>query len=262
MKELMPAMKRFESLPRVDKGKTVSLAWFPDRKNLTLIGDVLLYLRLVLVIAHIVIEMRYIAFRQHFKDFTIFSRTEIESVDPRFQRRRLNEWQQKGYLKKIIKGFYIFADTALNEETIFEAANRIYAPSYISLEMALSHYGLIPESVYGITSVTTRPTRTFVTPIGAFAYRTLKPRLYFGYDIVEYAPSKHYLMASPEKALLDFLYLNPSIAKAEDFESLRLTRDSLLRHVKEDILFDYLSRFEQRSLSERVTSFWRFVKNA
>ncbi len=78
----------------------------------------------------------------------------------------------------------MFTDTPLNEETLFLIANKLYAPSYVSFEMALSYYGLIPEGVYAITSATSKKTATFQTPIGKFSYRTLKPQLFFGYNQV------------------------------------------------------------------------------
>jgi predicted transcriptional regulator of viral defense system len=206
--------------------------------------------------------MQYLKFRETFKNFTVISSADIGSVDAHFHRRRLNEWQDKGYLKKIIKGYYRFSDTVLDENILFETANRIYAPSYISLEMAFSYYGFIPEAVYGITSATTRPTRTFSTQAGTFIYHTLKPRLFFGYQIVEYGAQKHFALASPEKAVLDFFYFHASLTKTEDFISLRFNREVIGQKVKESVFFEYLDRFGQKSLSNRVALFWGFLNNA
>ncbi len=206
--------------------------------------------------------MQYLKFRELFKDFTVFSLADISSADPYFHRRRLNNWQEKGYLKKIINGYYVFSDLPIDENTLFEIANRIYSPSYVSLEMAFSHYGFIPEAVYGITSATTRVTRTFPTEAATFIYRSLTPRLFFGYDIIEYGAQKHFNLASPEKAVLDFLYFNPSLNKTGDFSDLRFNKDVFLQKVKEAVLFEYLHRFEHKSLSKRVKLFWRVMNNA
>ena len=130
--------------------------------------------------------MQYLELKESLKGFTIFSLTDIKKLNGNFHRRRLNEWQDKDYIKKVSKGFYIFSSLELNENVLFEIANRIYTPSYISLEMALSYYHLIPESVYGITSVSTRRTYKFKTSIAEFNYRTINPQLFFGYDIVKY----------------------------------------------------------------------------
>ena len=73
--------------------------------------------------------MQYITLKEKLRDFTIFPITEIRKLDTGFHRRRLNEWQDKGYIKKVIKGYYIFSDLKLNENALFEIANRIYGPS-------------------------------------------------------------------------------------------------------------------------------------
>lgn len=206
--------------------------------------------------------MYFLHFKELFKDFTIFSLNDIRSVEPGFHRRRLNEWQEKGYLSKIIKGYYRFSNGNLDENVLFDIANRIYPPSYISFEMALSFYGLIPEAVYGITSATTRGTRSFATPFGEFIYRTLKPRLFFGYQIVEYHGGKHFNIASPEKAILDYFYLNPSLKDPAGFESIRINGEALKDRLSKATLFGYLERFGQQALTRRITAFWGFVNNA
>jgi len=79
--------------------------------------------------------MQYLEFQKAFNNFTVFSLADIRQVEPGFYCRRLNEWQKKSYIKKIIKGWYIFSGLAINESVLFEIANRIYSPSYISFEM-------------------------------------------------------------------------------------------------------------------------------
>lgn len=110
--------------------------------------------------------MKFLELKNELKDFPIFSLNEIRNIDPNFYRSRLNEWQDKGYIKKVIRGYYIFSDLQPREENLYKIANRIYLPSYVSLESALSYYHLIPESVYGITSISTRRTNSFKTSIG------------------------------------------------------------------------------------------------
>ena len=154
--------------------------------------------------------MKFLELKSELRDFTIFSLNEIKNIEPGFHRRRLNEWQDKGYIKKVVRGYYIFSDLKLSEEILFKIANRIYLPSYISLESALSYYHLIPESIYGITSISTRKTYHFVTSIGEFIYRSLKPSLFFGYDLIKFQ-EKYLKMASIEKALLDYFCLHSDI---------------------------------------------------
>jgi predicted transcriptional regulator of viral defense system len=221
-----------------------------------------MYSLLVLLIALMMNKMRYLAFRDQFKDFTVFSLTDILNVEAGFHRRRLNDWQEKGYLKKVIKGHYIFSDQILHEKILFEIANRIYQPSYISFEMALSYYSLIPESAYGITSATSRPTHSFVTPMTTFSYHTLRSWLFFGYVLMKSDGEKHFSLASPEKAILDLLYLKHVLKTREDFEGLRLNPDIFARKLNQDIFFNYLDRFAQKSLTLRARELWRFMQNA
>lgn len=204
--------------------------------------------------------MQYVELRESLKDFTIFSLNDIKSVDSSFHRRRLNEWQEKGYIKKLVRGYYIFSDLELNDNVLFEIANRLYSPSYVSLEMALAYYHLIPESVYGITSVSTRRTYTFKTSIGQFSYRAIKLPLFFGYELVKY-DDKVFKIACPEKAILDFFYLNPDIRTDNDFGSLRIDSDMLLERVSEEKLFNLLDVFTHKRLAKRIGAFWKFMSS-
>ena len=205
--------------------------------------------------------MLYLEFRKSLEQFTIFSLADIRQSNPNFYRRRLNEWQKKGYIRKVIKGYYIFADTTINEKTLFEIANRIYAPSYVSFEMALAHYGLIPESVYGITSASTRKTSHFKTPIGSFMYRTIRPKLYFGFDFLK-NNDKLFKIASPEKAFLDLFYIKTELRNAASFEGLRINRELFLKLMVRNRMNDYLDAYGQASLKRRVDNFWEYIKHA
>lgn len=205
--------------------------------------------------------MQYIKLKEQLKDFTVFSLSDIKRVDNNFHRRRLNEWQNKGYLNKIIKGYYIFSDLKITENVLFEIANKIYSPSYISFEMALSYYGLIPESTYGITSVSTRKTYIFRTKIAEFSYRTIKSKIFFGYDIVQY-DNKNFKIATPEKALLDYFYINPAIKNNDDFASLRINKDVFIKVVNQKKFYAYLNRFKQKALTKRVKNFLEFIRSA
>lgn len=202
--------------------------------------------------------MKYLELREALKSFTLFSIREIKKVDNHFHRRRLNDWQEKGYIKKIIRGYYIFSDLELNENVLFEIANKIFNPSYVSLEMALSYYRLIPESVYVVTSVSSRKPYKYATPVGEFTYRKIKPGLFFGHDLLDYA-DKRFKMATIEKAVLDYFYLNPHIS---EFGSLRINAESFWEQINEDKLFTFLEKFSQKRLSRTINQFWKFMKNA
>jgi hypothetical protein len=109
-----------------------------------------------------------------------------------------------GAIIRIKKGLYCFGEPFRKEHISREyLANLIYGPSYISAEYALSYYGLIPERVETITSVTTRRSRDFNTPVGVFSYTMLKLSRYAVGAVFETAGKIPYLTASPEKALVD-----------------------------------------------------------
>lgn len=205
--------------------------------------------------------MRYLDLRQGLKDFPAFALADIRRIDNRFYRARLNEWQKKGYIIKLIKGYYLFKDAKLDENTLFAVANKIYKPSYISFEMALSYYHLIPESVYGITSATTRKTYTFKTSVAEFSYRTLKPPLFFGYQLVELSGTV-FKIATIEKAVLDYFYINPGIKTEKDFPDLRFNVETFLEKIDENRLNQFLNKFAQNALSKRISKLTKFLKNA
>lgn len=81
--------------------------------------------------------------------------------------------------------------------------------SYISLQSALAHYGLIPEGTPVVTSDTTTRPGAWKTPLGDFDFRRIKVELFFGYQLVDVAPGQGAFIATPKKALLDLIYLQP-----------------------------------------------------
>lgn len=205
--------------------------------------------------------MKYLELKNKLKDFVVFSQKDIRKIEPEFNRFNLNDWQGKKYIKKVVKGYYIFSDLEISEPILFVIANKIYKPSYVSFEMALSYYRLIPESIYGVTSATTQHTYKFNTDFAPFIYKKIKPKLIFGYKLVEY--NNHiYKIAEVEKALIDFFYIKPDIKKDGDFEELRIDKQSLLEQVDFEKLNKYLKVIDSDALSRRIRKFIRFIKNA
>lgn len=198
--------------------------------------------------------MNFTQFKDALKDFTVFSISDIRLIDPHFHRRRLVEWQEKGYIKKIAKGRYVFSDLTIDENILFEIANRLYGPSYVSLESAFSYYQIIPETVYGITSVSTRRTYSFSTPCGEFHYRTLKPSFFFGYEIMVF-DSKSFKIADLEKAVVDFFYLHSNLKSDSDIISLRFNAEIFMQKFNQKKLQKYLRKFSKTALSDRISKF-------
>jgi len=195
--------------------------------------------------------MTYHQFRTALHGLTVFSTRDVAKLFPDFDSRRLVEWQQKGYLKKLVNKWYLFSDIAMDDFLRYRISNCLYRPSYISLESALSHYNLIPEGVYTIQNITTRKTILYETPIGSFQYRNIKSGVFFGYQ-VDRINNLPVLMADPEKAILDFLYLTPRIKKMADMEGLRLNIAELNNNIDWGKLEKYAACFESAVLNKRI----------
>jgi predicted transcriptional regulator of viral defense system len=108
---------------------------------------------------------------------------------------------------RVKKGLYVLGD-ALRQKPLLreELANLMYGPSYVSLEYALSYYGMIPEQATTVTSVTIGRSRIFQTPVGRFSYRQISlPAFRVGMERVEQEDGQAFLIASREKALADKL---------------------------------------------------------
>ena len=142
---------------------------------------------------------------------------------------------------KVRNGLYALRIDLPSDKAI---ANRLYAPSYISFEHAMSRYGLIPESVYAITSATTRITRTFTVNNKNFEYAHIKKQAFRGYR-AEKIDGVTVLIATPEKAFVDYYY----------FVDLKLRRhnDRLnARKINKKIALGYVALFKRPSLLKLI----------
>jgi len=115
---------------------------------------------------------------------------------------------RQGIIIRVKKGIYVFGEKYSRGPFSREVlANMIYGPSYVSLDYALHYYGLIPERVEAVTSVTCGRGRRFSTPVGLFIYRMIHLRAYqVGIDQVEIEGDRPFLIATPEKALADKIH--------------------------------------------------------
>jgi predicted transcriptional regulator of viral defense system len=139
-------------------------------------------------------------------------------------RRRLVEWQKTGKIERIANNWYWFEENQPNESDLFYLANKIYSPSYISLETALSYYGMIPEQSFTIQSVSTRKTKQLTWRNHHFVWQSVQNRFYVDYKLI-FLGKIHLCIASPEKALLDLIYLRKDLRNKADIESLRLNEN-------------------------------------
>ena len=121
----------------------------------------------------------------------------------------------KDILKTLVDGKY---QVVSSTQTDFEIANYIYNPSYISLESALSYYGILSQFAYTITSITTKKPNLYEISEKEFKYSKVKSDFFNGYKMVD-----GFLIATPEKALFDSIYFSLKGVVNIDFKDLDLS---------------------------------------
>jgi predicted transcriptional regulator of viral defense system len=187
--------------------------------------------------------------------FPIFNINIVQFYFKNFDSKRFHEWQQKGYLQSIIKGWYAFTDKPITEHSLFKWSNTIRKPSYISLITAFSYYGFVPEQSFEISAVSSLKTIRYSILNYSFTYNTIDASLLFGYHFITHHNAT-FNMASLEKAILDYLYLNANIKSTKDIEALRWNRNQIIDWK----LFDtYLSVYENKKLNARANIFKKYM---
>ncbi len=160
--------------------------------------------------------------------------------------KQLTRWVSGGKLIQLRRGFYSIAQPYKDTQPHpFLIANMIKKASYVSLQSALGYYGIIPEYVPVITSITTGRTEEIVTKAGNFQFRHIKKDLFWGYSEIEISADTKSFISLPEKSLLDLIYLTPKSESLEYLEELRLQNTQLLN---KKILTDFALKFKSPKL--------------
>lgn len=210
--------------------------------------------------------MKFQEFKNRIKDFPLFSSSLLGYLDANEQvlRNQLTGWKRRGLLLKLKKGLYILNenDREITPSRVF-LANQLYPPSYVSTEYALMFYDLIPERVVDVTSVTTRKTMSFKNAFGLFVYQHLATKSFKGFVEQSDENNHSFLIATPEKAVVDFIYFNLSRFerdKPEVFEhSFRFQNFADLNPAK---MLDFALLFKNKKLFEVVKMFCEFTKES
>lgn len=173
------------------------------------------------------------AARMKAKRITLFSSRDIQAifgVSKVAATFLLHRYKKSGIVVQIKRGLYSLPD-ALPPELYL--ANALYNPSYISREFALSYHGVIPETVYEITSVTTKPTRRFETTGKVYSYRRIKKPAFTGY-VLEKQRGHTFRIADAEKAFVDTLYYRVLFSQKplSRFNKDRVNKDKAVRYAK------------------------------
>lgn len=139
----------------------------------------------------------------------VFSAADIQNIEPddSIRYNLVKRAMKDGDLVQIKRGLYTLS-SPLRKQSLNRAslANRLYYPSYVSMEYALSRHGWIPEGVVTVTSATSKNSTDFDTPLGRFMYKRIPQTMFFcGVETVSIDEAST-LMARPLKALADYVY--------------------------------------------------------
>ena len=200
--------------------------------------------------------MNYFEFRKRIEELPYFETKELKLIlGGDFSATtlvNLKNWLKKGHLIMLRRGLYAVSEMKSRLDSIV-FATKIYSPSYVSMETALSFYGIIPEAVFTVTSITTRKTNKFSTPVGNFSYQKIKKEAFGGFETRK-QDGVSYNMALPEKAMADFLYLNRNIldGSSERFRSYRFNEEFEFDVKK---LMQFSKAFKNKKLSFLIDKF-------
>ena len=191
----------------------------------------------------------------------LFTETTVKGViggSPDRRYGRVKRAIRKGELIHVTRGLYALSKKYQRKGiNLYEAAQKIYGPSYVSFESALSYHGWIPEAVYTVTSASARRSKEVRTPLGLFSYTHIPSSTFFaGVNRIE-SPDGVFLMATPWRALCDYVY-----AHKREWASLRPVVESLRVDEKyfEKVDFKLLEELRESSRSRRVRKFIDHVK--
>jgi len=160
--------------------------------------------------------------------------------------KQITRWVSSGKLIQLRRGIYVIAKPYREKQPHpFLIANKLKKASYISLQSALEYYGIIPEYVPVITSITTGRTEKITSKLGRFQFRNLKKELFWGYQELEISRDTRVFIALPEKSLLDLVYLTPQADNMEYLEELRLQNTD---KINKDTLMDYAKKYKTPKL--------------
>lgn len=145
--------------------------------------------------------------------------------------RLLWRYEKQGIVVMLKRGLYALKS---NYPPVFQVANRLYAPSYISFDAAMSFYRIIPETIYSVTCATTKITRKFIANGVSYEYHRIKQQAFTGYRPIKY-DNQIILMAEPEKAVADYLYFVDLGKRGRHYERMELKnlkKNKLRAHIK------------------------------
>jgi len=191
------------------------------------------------------IKVQQVLIEKQFKIFTPLDLQRNFGVSYDTARKFILRYVKKGFIIKLRKGMYSL-ETYLPSEV--EIANRIYSPSYVSLEYGLMFYNIIPDTVYTVTSVTTKGTREFVINNISYTYSKIKKNAFRGY-LRKSVGGNIVLIAEAEKAFIDYLYF-VDLGKKVVYDRIDVSK------LSKNKLLEYAKLFKRKSLIKLVNKIY------
>lgn len=199
-------------------------------------------------------------FARHFRHHQLITTQAIRNAFADYSPVQLSRWEESGWVVRLRKGQFLLAaqiDSVDRELLANEMKN-----SYISLEYALNHYNLIPEIPQKITSITTERGEIVKTSLGSFVYQKIQPALFGGYELKGSTLQKRLVkIASPTKALFDFVYLGNKFKNQADFLEIRFNWDEIKKLFDPKTFSYWLKCVRQPARTKRLQNFLGFVNH-
>lgn len=181
-----------------------------------------------------------------------------EANTPQQVQRQLTDWVRAGKVVQLQRGLYtLAAPYQLERPHSYLVANHLVRGSYISLHTALSHYDLIPEHVAVVTSVTTGRPGNWQNEYGRFTFQHIQSILFFGFEYRQVTQTQWAYVATPEKALLDLIYLTPDADNERYIRALRLQN---LDQLNIERLTAYVNRIQKPKLKRALSHILKVVE--
>ena len=204
--------------------------------------------------------MKLTEFVKKYKAYPVIDSSTFALLGEKLQTLRceVRYWLKHGHLIQLKRGVYVLSeDLRKGPLSVGFISNFLLSPSYVSLEYALGHYDLIPEKVTVYTSITTKKTTSYETPIGSFDYHSVKEGLFCGFTR-GISDGESYFIAYPEKALLDFFYFHQDLkgTESEFEESYRFQNLEILNLGR----FDELRAKYNKKTNSIARSFIKFCR--
>lgn len=144
---------------------------------------------------------------------------------------KISELIKSGEIISLRRGLYAVGSKSNSIVHPFLVANHLRGPSYVSMETALSYWGMIPERTYEISSATTKTSNQYKNALGRFSFHKL-PTPYYSYGIksVNVSSKQTVLIVTPEKAICDKILLTAGV----NLRSIKQTTDFLIEDMRVD----------------------------